>query len=101
MSCDKCEECRENGYSYCIHCGEPLDSCPHCEESRKAGYAYCASCGRPLRPVQAETRTSSQWNVLRSVIIGTSVLVSVLLLAEFCAMILGIGTVWSWASGAS
>ena len=101
MSCDKCEECRENGYSYCIHCGEPLDSCPHCEESREAGYAYCASCGRPLHMVQAEPRTSSQWNVLRSVIIGTSVLVSVLLLAEFCAIILGIGTVWSWASGAS
>lgn len=101
MSCDKCEECRENGYAYCIHCGEPLDSCPHCEESREAGYAYCASCGRPLRPVQAEPRTSSQWNVLRSVIIGTSVLVAVLLLAEFCAMLLGIGTVWDWASGAS
>ena len=97
MSCERCDECREAGYLFCIHCGEPLDACPHCEESMAEGHAFCISCGRPLRPVP-EKPVQSSWNVIRNIVIGVSALVTLLMITELCAMLLGIGDVWGWAS---
>ena len=97
MSCERCDECREAGYLFCIHCGEPLDACPQCEESMAEGHAFCVSCGRLLRPVP-EKPVQSSWNVIRNIVIGVSALVTLLMITEFCAMLLGIGDVWGWAS---
>lgn len=97
MSCERCDECREAGYLFCVHCGEPLDACPHCEESMAEGHAFCISCGRPLRPVP-EKPVQSSWNVIRNIVIGVSALVTLLMITELCAMLLGIGDVWGWAS---
>ena len=53
MSCDRCNECREKGDSFCIYCGEflkplPRNGCDRCAESESNGDAFCRYCGKKL-----------------------------------------------------
>ena len=54
MTCDRCRECQDKGYRYCMYCGERLDrpipgqGCAHCDECRNEGDRFCKYCGKPL-----------------------------------------------------
>lgn len=99
MTCDGCEESRRAGHGFCIRCGEPLDGCPECESSREAGRRFCIACGRPLGPVRDGGPRSGGSGIASLISLVAPVLLA-LMVAEAAAMVLGIGEVWDFASGA-
>ena len=95
MACDRCEESREAGYAFCMHCGEPLDSCPDCDASREKGYDFCPTCGRRLTAEDNGRRSP-----YRTFIAAGAVILAILLIAEAVALVAGAPSVWDWAADA-
>ena len=55
MVCDRCGPSREEGYSFCPECGNPLkEGCIYCAQYEKEGYEFCGKCGKPLNPGKAQ-----------------------------------------------
>ena len=51
MVCDRCGPSRDEGYSFCPNCGNPLkEGCLYCAQYERDGYEYCGKCGRHLEP---------------------------------------------------
>ena len=53
MSCDRCDECRARGDSFCVYCGEyltprPRSGCDRCDECASNGDTFCKYCGKKL-----------------------------------------------------
>lgn len=92
MACDRCEESREAGYAFCMHCGEPLDDCPDCDASREKGYDFCPTCGRRLTAPDLGRRSP-----YRTVIAVGAAILAILLISEAVALVAGAPSVWSWA----
>ena len=95
MACDRCEESREAGYAFCMHCGEPLDSCTDCDASREKGYDFCPTCGRRLTAEDSGRRSP-----YRTFIAAGAVILAILLIAEAVALVAGAPSVWDWATDA-
>ena len=49
MTCDRCEEFKQQGARYCPICGEHLSrDCSRCEEYRRQGAMFCPVCGNQI-----------------------------------------------------
>jgi len=53
VPCDRCDESREKGFTFCVYCGEmlkpyPRSGCERCEECRSNGDKFCIYCGKRL-----------------------------------------------------
>ena len=90
MPCDRCDESREKGYTFCVYCGEmlrpyPRSGCERCEECRSNGDKFCIYCGKKL-----EEEENAFLKIGFYVGLVTAVLLSSLLLFEYCVALWGI-----------
>ena len=95
MTCDRCDESREAGHSFCMHCGAPL-ACPDCMEAREQGCRFCPSCGRPLATT-GHGKSQTVWTVLRNIVLCVVPLLVILLATETIALVVGFSDVLEWA----
>lgn len=69
MSCDRCNEERENHIKYCRHCGTDLTvpnggvACKECARSRISGHHFCRVCGRDVSndPIQEDCASCAEY----------------------------------------
>ena len=93
MGCDRCDECRARGDSFCVYCGEmlaplPRCGCDRCEECRTNGDTFCRFCGRKL------TKDENPFLAIGFVVgMVTAVILTCLISFEFIVAIWGIPTV--------
>ena len=95
MTCDRCEESRAAGHSFCMHCGAPL-ACPRCMESREQGCVFCPSCGRRLVETHPK-RSPTTREILRNIVLCVVPVLVFLLVAEAVALVVGFADVLEWA----
>lgn len=95
MTCDRCEESRAAGHSFCMHCGAPL-ACPRCMESREQGCVFCPSCGRRLVETHPK-RSPTTREILRNIVLCVVPVLVFLLVAEAVALVVGFADVFEWA----
>lgn len=102
MSCDRCDESREEGYRFCPACGAPLDGgCPHCEESRARGDRFCNRCGRPLVAAGTKGPGTTITSLGRMAGVAAMVVLTVVLLVEAYGMIAGFSETWTFLADRS
>ena len=100
MVCDRCEESREKGYSFCPGCGNPLnEGCLYCAQYERDGYEYCGKCGRHLgehrQPASGDTDVRSP-NPLKMGTLFSTVFIVLALVAELGAMFYFFGEGLDW-----
>ncbi|WP_400240829.1 CPBP family intramembrane glutamic endopeptidase [Methanomethylophilus alvi] len=80
--CDRCEEWRRKGATYCGECGRFLgDGCPMCQMWKDRGAAFCGECGGALDRPPAEKRKG---NIFHTIIKFSAAL---FLLSVVCALL--------------
>jgi len=52
--CPNCAQLLKTGYTFCPHCGVPLQpACPNCGKAVESSWAHCPACGAQLPAKQA------------------------------------------------
>ena len=102
MTCDKCEESKEQGYKFCPVCGTPLTKgCVYCAQYEKEGYEYCGKCGNRLEPrpaSDAPPAAPATQNPLRMAPLAGMPFFLILLGIYIIALIVNIGSTWDAVS---
>ena len=100
MVCDRCEESREKGYSFCPGCGNPLnEGCLYCAQYEREGYEYCGECGRRReghgQPV-SENKDAGSPNPMKMGTLFSTVFIIIALVAELGSMLYFFGDGLDW-----
>lgn len=100
MVCDRCEESRAKGYSFCPGCGNPLnEGCLYCAQYERDGYEYCGKCGRHLSG-RAETAapSSGPTDPLKMGTMFSMVFIMIMVVLELGGMFYYLGEGLEWVN---